>query len=211
MNGSLEKQRKAFKADPENTRAFETLEEHYFLEGEWRQLVGLYRRRLQGEALREDPGQCVPLLFRLAQILQDRLENEEQAQELYKQCARLDPRYRPALARLRDIHSARGQWDVVLQIAEVENESNMPPEERADFLADMGKVWLDQLHDTEESLSRFQESLGIQPDHPAALAGLARTLELLGRQPAAAQAWERLVDISKGVNWRFIILTKTKL
>ena len=169
MSGSLDKQRKAFEADPDNTHAFEALEEHYFLEAKWSQLALLYQHRLEGEKLRGDPIQAAPLAFRLAQILEDRLDEAERAREQYKLSARLDPRYRPALQCLRRIAGSRGQWDVVLQIAEVEGQSNMSPGERADFVADIGQVWLAELDDPTEALGLFQQALGIDPDHRAAL------------------------------------------
>ena len=73
MSGSPHEQRTAFEADPNNTRAFEALEEHYFLQGEWASLVGLYGERLEADSLRDDPLKSAALKFRLAQIVEERL------------------------------------------------------------------------------------------------------------------------------------------
>jgi len=198
VSRSLEKQRLAFEANSEDKRSFEELEEHYFLEGEWELLVGIYRHRLQADALQADPRQAAPLSFRLAQIIEERLGDVEQAHDQYKQCASLDPSFRPALEALRRIYRAREQWDLVLQVAELESGCSFRPPERANFHAEIGAVWLDRLDDPTEALTHYQASVGIDPMHREALTGLARTLGRLGRHAPAAEAWEKVVACVEG-------------
>ncbi len=198
MSTGLDAQQKIFASNPEDRRAFEALEEHYFLEGDWEALAELYRARLEAPSIADDPDQRGPLLFRLGQILEERLLDLEAATEVYWVLARLDPTNRPALRQLRGIHERREQWDMVLQIAELESATSMPPYERAAFEADLGRVWQTQLHDPGEARIAFERALDADPDFPAALEGLAALHREAGRLRDAALILERLTDRLRG-------------
>ena len=105
--------------------------------------------------MQEDLDLKGPLLFRLGQILEERVLDLHTASETYWELARLDPTNRPALRQLRGIHERRGQWDMVLQIAELESQTTMPPYERAVFEAELGRTWKEQLGDPEEARAAF--------------------------------------------------------
>ena len=68
MATGLDAQQKIFSTNPDDRRAFEALEEHYFLEGDWDALVGLYRARIEAPSIAEDASQKSALLFRLNQL-----------------------------------------------------------------------------------------------------------------------------------------------
>ena len=63
MDANLRRAVERFEADPGDARAFEALEEHHFLHGEWPELVRLYERRLEAADLRGRPrGRRAPVL-----------------------------------------------------------------------------------------------------------------------------------------------------
>ena len=72
MSTGLDAQQKIFASNPDDRRAFEALEEHFFLEGAWDALVALYRSRIGAPAVEADETLRCPLLFRLGQILEER-------------------------------------------------------------------------------------------------------------------------------------------
>src|SRR5262249_38533824 len=109
-----------------------------------------------------------------------------------------EARHRPALAALRQLHAARAQWDVALQIAELELSLEMPPDERAPLLCEVGELWLAQPRDPELALRHFREALIARPQHGAAHVGCARAFEALGRAAEAAGAWERAASVLRG-------------
>jgi len=198
VTASIDRHHEAFSSNPEDTRAFEALEEEFFIGGKWEELTALYRHRLTSESLRRDATQRVPMLVRLAQVLEERHFEVEQAIECYWEAARLDPTHRPALRQLRQIHAQRQQWDMVLQIAEMEAEAPMKPFERAVFLTELGQVWLDHLDDPNEARSCFDRALEVNPEHAYALSGMARVERSLGRNEAAARCLERAIQILRG-------------
>ena len=198
MATGLDAQQKIFASHPDDRRAFEALEEHYFLEGDWEALAGLYRARLDAPSIVEDADQRAPLLFRLGQILEERILDLEAASEVYWTLARLDPSNRPALRQLRGIHERREQWDMVLQIAELESATRMPPYERAVFESDLGRVWQTRLGDPDEARAAYERALDADPDFPAALEGLAALHREAGRLRDAALILTRLTDRLRG-------------
>jgi tetratricopeptide (TPR) repeat protein len=207
----VEQHRAALASDPENIRAFEALQEHLFLEGEWDQLVGVYEQRLQAPSLQDDGPARASLMLRMAQVLEERCGDIDRALQLYWDVARLDPQCRPALRQLRAIHTRREQWDMVLQIAEVEGQLDMDPYERSVFLAELGLVWLERLDDPSEARGCFEGALEGDPHQQRALAGLARCEQAVGQFEKAADLWQRLADVLRGPERAPVLVSLGKL
>ena len=198
MTSILERQRERFRATPGDNQAFEALEEHLFLAGEWNEVIALYEHRLTAPALTANPKESAQVRFRMGQVFHERLNDSDRAVECLGAVLRDDPQHRPALMQLRRIHAARGNWDVALQIAEVEVELPMPPAERAGLLSEMGTLWLDRLDDPQQALAQFESALAEQPDRREALEGAARAYERCDRHREAAKNWEQLAAQLKG-------------
>lgn len=80
MATGLDEQHQIFASNPDDRRAFEALEEHFFLEGDWESLSSLYRARIEAPTIAADDDQRGSLLFRLGQILEERILVDDQAQ-----------------------------------------------------------------------------------------------------------------------------------
>ena len=198
MAKGLDAQQSIFASDPDDRRAFEALEEHFFLDGDWEALVELYRNRIAAPAIVEDSAQKAPLLFRLGQILEERILDLEAASETYWTLARLDPTNRPALRQLRGLHERGEKWDLVLQIAELESATFMPPYDRAAFETELGRTWKIHLGDSEEARFAYERALEADPDFPDALEGLAGLHQEAGRLEDAAEILVRLTARLRG-------------
>ena len=198
MATGLDAQQKIFASNPNDRRAFEALEEHFFLEGAWDSLVSLYRNRIGAPSVEADSALRIPLLFRLGQILEERVLDLAAATDVYWTLARIDPKNRPALRQLRGIHERRAQWDMVLQIAELESATNMPPHERAAFESELGRTWQKHLGDPEEARACFERALEIDSNFPGALEGLAHLHREANRWSEAATILERLTNRLRG-------------
>ncbi len=198
MAAILDQHRDAFESDPSNKQAFDALEEHFFMAGRWNKLVAAYEHRLEAQEFVDEPTRSIPILFRMAQIYEERRLDVDSALENYWKVAKLDPSHRPALRQLRHIYATREQWDMLLQIAEMEGQLAMEPHERATFLAELGDIWSGRLNDPTEALGHYEQALALTPDHIVALTGLARVHEGLGHHELAAGAWERLADRLRG-------------
>jgi tetratricopeptide (TPR) repeat protein len=194
----LDAQQQIFASNPDDRRAFEALEEHFFLEGDWPALARVYRSRIAAPSIGSDAEKKAALLLRLGQILEERILDLDGACEVYWTLARLDPTNRPALRQLRGIHERRGQWDMVLQIAELEGATSMPPFERAQFESDLGRIWARHLGDRGEAERAYHRALALDADFPPALEGLSELCLETGRTEEAARLLERLTTRLRG-------------
>jgi len=198
LANGLDAQQDIFASNPDDRRAFEALEEHFFFDGDWEALADLYRARIAAPGVAADPDQQAPLLFRLGQILEERILDLQAASEVYWTLARLDPSNRPALRQLRGVHTRSGKWDLVLQIAELEGAIPMPPYDRAAFETELGQTWQRHLGDLDEARNAFERALEADPEFPPALEGLAALHQLAGRPNEAAEILSRLTDRLRG-------------
>ena len=81
MATGIDAQQQIFSTNPDDRRAFEAVEKHYFLEGDWEGLTRVYRARLEAPSLIDDVDQRSPLLFRLGQILEEQILDLDAASE----------------------------------------------------------------------------------------------------------------------------------
>jgi len=198
VDANLQRLRDRFESDPSTAAAFEALEEHYFVSGEWNDLVTLYERRLGSPDLdpEKHPKQRARIAFRLAQVLEERCSQVERAVEAYQSVVRLDPSFQPALVQLRKIYAAQERWELALQVAEVQAGLPMRPFEQAAFCTEMGEIWHQRLGDAAQAVTMFERALENDSLHITALLGLARAQEELGE--AAAQALELAIAHQQG-------------
>jgi len=199
LEANLRRAEERFAADPTDARAFEALEEHYFLQGDWPELVRLYERRLEAPDLRANPETAARLCFRLGQVLEERCLQTDRAAEFYQEAARRAPRFRAPLTQLRRLYAAREAWDLVLQVAEVEAAFPLQPFERAAFFTQMGAIWFGRMGDAEQGLAHYERALEADPEHLDALRGVARIYGHQGDAAAAAASLERVVARVRGV------------
>ncbi len=198
MSAILERHRERFLADPGDTRAFAALEEGWFVAGRWDDLVGLYEQRLAAADLAKDPKQRAGMLLRLGQVRAERRGDLDAAARCFRDAFAASPEQRPALRELRRIHASRAQWDVALQLADLEIALPMRDEERAALLAETAEIWLRELRDSEQARQLLARALALVPDQPAALEGLARACEAEAQHQEAATAWDRLAANRRG-------------
>jgi tetratricopeptide (TPR) repeat protein len=211
LDSQLERQRERFLADPEDGQAFTVLEEELFLASEWEAAIEIYQSRLGAAAVSEAPRERAQLHFRMGQVYQDRLGRQEEAIGCYRESLSNDPSCRSAMLRLRRLHSACGQWEIALQIAEAEAALPQKAAERARLLAEMGSIWLDHLEDPSEALSYFSRALDEHPEDLDALEGSARAFESDGRPELAAGAWDRAIELLRGPPRASALISRARL
>ena len=198
MSSILDRHLARFRADPADRRAFEALEEGYFVAANWKGLRELYEQRLAAPDLASASRERARVLFRLGQVCAERFGDDHRASKYYRQAVAADGNYRPPLSELRRIHVARAQWVMVLQIAEAEALLEMPPADSAELFCQLGEIWLNHLFEPESALEHYQRALESDPTHAQALEGAARAAHELGRPGEAARFWERCAGHSQG-------------
>jgi len=183
--------RERLSRDPRDALAFEALEEHHYLRGEWSELERLYERRLTAELRSGSAAEQARILVRLGQMLERGRGDLSAAVRRYREAAERAPHFRPALSALRRAHAAGGRWELVLQIAERELEMPLPGRARAELHLACGEVWLRHAGELDQALCHFRLAAEDDPKSGAAWVQLARSLESAGRPEEAAASWER--------------------
>lgn len=211
MSDGKQRWLEAFTANPDDARAFTSLEEQYFLDADWAALAGLYRARLQAASVRKNGASIAALHFRLAQILEERLHDIGAAKEAYWAVLQIEPAHYRALRQLRRIHARAEDWPTVLEIAQIEESPDIPAFERAAALAELGEMWRTAQEDLDEALGCFERALAIDPAQIDALTGLARTREDQGRAVEAAAAWKAVVDHQRGPDRALALVRQGRL
>ncbi len=91
MTSILERHRERFRENPGDDQAFQALEEHHFLEGEWDDLIGLYQRRQTAPDLKANSRGRAALMVREANLWKDKKENLNRAAECFERALVTDP------------------------------------------------------------------------------------------------------------------------
>lgn len=155
---ALDRHRRKFADDPDATASFELLEEQCFLAERWVELAELYRHRLEGPSLADDPRGRARLQLRLGQLLEERLSDDDGALEAYRASARFDGQRRPAWQGLRRIFTRRESWAAVLQVAEIEAGAIEDADERGRLFQVMGEIWEQRLGDPEQAEQFYERA-----------------------------------------------------
>lgn len=192
-------QQERFERDPRDPAAFEALEEHHYLAGQWSELERLYERRLTAELRDGSPTDQARILVRLGQMLERGRNDREGAVRRYQDAAERAPTFRPALLALRRAQAAAGRWELVLQIAEQELATPLPGRARAALHMECGEIWLRHASDREQALCHFRLAVGDDPANPDAASRLARMLESAGQSSEAIVAWEHAIPLLSGL------------
>ncbi len=119
MARSEEEYRKMLEADPTSMEAFSALRRTWQTEEKWADLVWLYE--IRGNALDEDIRKA-DMYFKAADLLFEKLANEEEGMRLLYMGVLLDPRHRRNARKVREYLKEKGDDERYLAILEKEIE-----------------------------------------------------------------------------------------
>lgn len=130
----------------------------------------------------------VALLHRAAEVLDEQLDDRDEAIALYRRALEKDPRHVPTLSSLGRLYYAAGRWNDLLDIFGQELKLTSGKTRRVALLQKMAEISRDGLGSDEEALRYHREAIKIDPGHAPSLQELARQLRERGN-------WEELVDV----------------
>jgi hypothetical protein len=166
-----------FATNPNDARAFQTLEEHLFLSGAWTDLASVYDCRLS--VLAATGSERIELLQRTASVYAERIGDLTAARARYEELLKLQPQNLLVLRMLRRVVAKGGDPTTALQLAEAEESLTREPKERAALFAEIGQLWRG-LGDKDEARRRFDAALELDAKCDPALQGAALLAEDAG-------------------------------
>ncbi len=182
--GAFEAFARALQTDPAREEAIEALVRICEVEGNWSELVELYRQVLQGDL---DPVLRRRLLTGLAELYDERLEEPAKAVEAYEEALSLDPEDLAVLDALERLHTAREDWQSLLDVYRKKVDLATDAEERRRLLAQIAYLQEEMLGRPADAIETYREILASNPDDLDALRALDRLY-------TSEEAWHELAD-----------------
>jgi len=130
----------------------------------------------------------VALLHRAGEVLDEQLEDRDEAITRYRRALDKDPRHVPTLSSLGRLYYAAGRWNDLLDVYGQELRLTAAKARRVALLQKMAEISRDRLGDDDEAIRYHREAIKVDPGHAPSLQELARQLRERG-------AWEELVDV----------------
>ncbi len=130
----------------------------------------------------------VALLHRAGEVLDEHLNDRDEAILRYRKALEKDPRHVPTLSSLGRLYYAAGRWNDLLEVYGQELRLTSSKSRRVALLQKMAEISRDRLGSDEDALRYHREAIKVDPSHAPSLQELARQLRERGQ-------WEELVDV----------------
>jgi len=156
----------------------------YLQRGQWEELINMYYQEIEVTQSQEV---IVSLLFKIGELWEEKLVQEEKAIEAFLRVVGIDRTYLPALEALGRIYTKRREWNKRIDIYERELEVTSDERQRIFLLFKIGEIYEEKQGDVEQAIATYIKALQIDPGYVPALKSLIRLY-------TAAERWEDLVQ-----------------
>ncbi len=160
--------------DETDQRALFGLERLYEREEGWADLIEVLRKR---SIIEEDPEQRRELLFRVAQLYEERLADLDEAIAAYNEVNDEVGPNRPSLDALTRLYRSTERWKDLLDVYERTEPLIEDQAERAMLLYNMSELLYAKLSDPEQAVQKLGETLDTDVGYPQARTLLETMLE----------------------------------
>ena len=181
--------------DPTNLPALAAMTEIFWRLGNWEELVQYLNRRLELTTITDDR---VSLFMELAKVLEEKLNDPEQAIICYTQAFKLNEERLDVMKELARIYESRGQWNELVDILEREFPVLETDEEKIEVRNKIGLVWESQLGDYEKAVEAYVSVVQLDDTNRIALTALERLNAAL----------ERWTDLLKVYEYQLVAFTE---
>jgi tetratricopeptide (TPR) repeat protein len=203
--GAIAAYQRLLSLSPAYLPALKALGRLYAEEGNWAQLVEMFRAEAEIAA---SPEQASTLLFRAGELIERKLGDEAQAVAAYREVLELSPTYVPALRALEQIYRSRKDWEQLVEVLRAEAATRSDPLERANALFQAGDIWEAQLERPDQASAAYVEVLRLVPGHAAAIAALERLYGAQGNLKELVAIIDREAQTSTGASSRIAAYLK---
>ncbi len=174
---------------PQDSQAIEALETLYTGEEDWSHCVEILNRKME---ITEDQFGRLDLLFRIAEMYEEKLDDANGAKQAYQQVAAIQPDNIDAFQKLEHLYEAGSEWDSLADLLIGRLEYTQDPYERQEIYLKVAKIFEENLGATENAFtvvcSAFEESRDDE-----------RFGDELERLAEKSDKWSDLVGVIEGV------------
>ena len=140
------------------------------------------------------PTERVGVYHRIAQLYEDKLEDEAKAVQWYERALAEERGYVPAIQALAKLYAQRKQWQELVAVHSGEAEDARDPLRRAAALARIAHIFEVELKLVDQAVQHHSRALGIVPGYAPSFKALSRLYTQAQRFPELAELYERAVD-----------------
>ncbi|MBK9517123.1 MAG: hypothetical protein IPO09_07155 [Anaeromyxobacter sp.] len=180
---AIELYREALAIDPELLAPRAALQRLHEQQGHWPDLLALLDADLA--ELSASPAQAarrrrLSLLQRRAELLEEHLDDPEQARASWEEVKALAPGHLPALRALGRLHARAGQWEALIGLFRAEADAAGDAEAAAEQVLRIADLLDRRLGSADEATAAYREVLTLSPTHLPAMAALSRLYRARG-------------------------------
>jgi golgin subfamily B member 1 len=199
---AVEYYRRALQVEPEDTAAIDALERIFSAHERYVDLLEIYRRKVD---ICDEQDERLNILFRIAAIYEEMLQNREEAISTYNEILSHDGDNLRALRALDRLYVDTEQWQELadnLSRQLIICESDI---ERVELLVRLAQLRESQLEEVAAAVETYRQVIELQADNAGAIAALERLISHEDHELAIAQilepiyrataAWERQIGV----------------
>ena len=194
------------KLEPEYLPALRSVGKLYAETSNGEALLALYRREMEATDSTESQ---IALLFRMADVAVDLQKDEGKAIELLQEVLDKDETNLPALRALAELHSQRGENELLVEVLRREADSLTNPAERAGTLLKVADLCEERLDRADQAAEVYQEILRLGHDFDAAIRGLVRIYSAAGLWNALSRALKTAYEHAQDDRTKAAILVRS--
>ncbi|MDJ0765180.1 MAG: tetratricopeptide repeat protein [Myxococcota bacterium] len=204
-------------SDPMDTKAAKALEDLYKTLERFDDLKDLL---LQQADVAETDQVRIDLYRRLAEISETRFEDMNEAIDYTNEILLINPEDTDAAKRIEQLYSNTERWQDLVDFLEDQADQARDggdSDAELSLLTRMGEIWDSHLSDTQRATEIYERVLKRDPEHPRALAALARLYEAAADWERCAEALTKAAAAGRGgpeeaeVHYRLARLNETQL
>jgi tetratricopeptide (TPR) repeat protein len=186
VDQAVARYRKILALNPAHGPTLASLGRIYYRQGKWEEVLGLYQAEVdQGKVTPERLGS---LLYKMGEIYQDHLGDDEAALRAFGRALDAAPAYLPALQALAQLHRRRQEWEKLLTVMRRKADVQADPEQKAMALYTLGELCETQLGQQNVAVQHYRQALELAPTHEPALTALLRIF-------TAENRWREVVEL----------------
>jgi cellulose synthase operon protein C len=196
---------KALSINPTYLPALRSLGRIYGRQQRWEDLVKMYQRELE---VTRSPEQKIALLFRVAEVQQNQLEDDQAAVASYDEVLAIDGDNLPALRALSVIHERLGDGEKLVDVLLRESNLQRDPKDRSLGLMRVAELCEERLDRSDRAAELYEEILRQGEGLDASVRALIRIYSAEGMWNALSRALKTAFDHARDDASRAAILVR---
>jgi tetratricopeptide (TPR) repeat protein len=155
--------------DSANMDAIESLERMYGTLENYGMLADIYKRKARVVL---DPIERKDLFIKAGQIYEEILDNVKEAVESYTSILEEDPEDVTAIDKIAALYVQQKMWQEFIDISMKKIDISLDMDEKKNIFREIGRVYLQEISDTDKAIDNFMKILEIDPEDRSALGTL---------------------------------------